>query len=278
MKPDRVVVGTSNAYAEKAMRDLYEPFLRSGNPMFVMDEKSAEITKYAANCFLAMRISFMNELSGYCEAIGADIENVRIGIGSDNRIGKRFLFAGIGYGGSCFPKDVKALLYSTDLAGTPLGIIHAVEAANTFQTDRFILNIINRLGNLKGVKIAIWGLAFKPNTDDVREAPAYRIIDSLLNQEANIHVYDPEAMPNTKDIYADRLHYGTNSYDILKDAAVLIIATEWNEFRKPDFALMKQHMSMPIIFDGRNLYEPNSIADLGFEYHSIGRKIVGSLQ
>lgn len=278
MKPDRVVVGTSNAYAEKAMKDLYEPFLRSGNPMYVMDEKSAEITKYAANCFLAMRISFMNELSGYCEAIGADIENVRIGIGSDTRIGKRFLFAGIGYGGSCFPKDVKALLYSTDSVGTPLGIIHAVEAANTFQTDRFILNIINRLGNLKGIKIAVWGLAFKPNTDDVREAPAYRIIDSLLKQEANIHVYDPEAMPNTKHIYADTLVYGSNSYEILIDAAVLIIATEWNEFRKPDFALMKHHMAMPIIFDGRNLYEPNAIAELGFEYHSIGRKIVGSLQ
>ena len=275
MKPDRVVVGTSNERAEDEMRDLYEPFLRSGNPIYVMDEKSAEITKYAANCFLAMRISFMNELSEYCETIGADIENIRIGIGSDSRIGKRFLFAGIGYGGSCFPKDVKALLHSTDAVGTPLGIIHAVEEANARQINRFVEKIINRLNNPKGAKIALWGLSFKPNTDDVREAPAYTIIDRLLEVGANISAYDPEAMPNTKSIYGDAIHYANSAYDTLKDADVLIIATEWNEFRKPDFSVLRASLKQPLIFDGRNLFDPETIASEGFEYHSIGRLATG---
>ena len=275
MKPDRVVVGTSNERAEDEMRDLYEPFLRSGNPIYVMDEKSAEITKYAANCFLAMRISFMNELSEYCETIGADIENIRIGIGSDSRIGKRFLFAGIGYGGSCFPKDVKALLHSTDAVGTPLGIIHAVEEANARQINRFVEKIINRLNNPKGAKIALWGLSFKPNTDDVREAPAYTIIDRLLEVGANISAYDPEAIPNTKSIYGDAIHYANSAYDTLKDADVLIIATEWNEFRKPDFSVLRASLKQPLIFDGRNLFDPETIASEGFEYHSIGRLATG---
>lgn len=275
MKPDRVVVGTSNERAEDEMRDLYEPFLRSGNPIYVMDEKSAEITKYAANCFLAMRISFMNELSEYCEIIGADIENIRIGIGSDSRIGKRFLFAGIGYGGSCFPKDVKALLHSTDAVGSPLGIIHAVEAANARQINRFVEKIINRLNSAKDAKIALWGLSFKPNTDDVREAPAYTIIDRLLEVGANISAYDPEAMPNTKSIYGDAIHYANSAYDTLKDADVLIIATEWNEFRKPDFSVLRASMKQSLIFDGRNLFDPDSVASEGFEYHSIGRLATG---
>lgn len=275
MKPDRVVVGTSNERAEDEMRDLYEPFMRSGNPIYVMDEKSAEITKYAANCFLAMRISFMNELSEYCEIIGADIENIRIGIGSDSRIGKRFLFAGIGYGGSCFPKDVKALLHSTDAVGSPLGIIHAVEAANARQINRFVEKIINRLNSAKDAKIALWGLSFKPNTDDVREAPAYTIIDRLLEVGANISAYDPEAMPNTKTIYGDAIHYATSAYDTLKDADVLIIATEWNEFRKPDFSVLRASMKQSLIFDGRNLFDPDSVASEGFEYHSIGRLATG---
>ena len=275
MKPDRVVVGTSNERAEDEMRDLYEPFLRSGNPIYVMDEKSAEITKYAANCFLAMRISFMNELSEYCEIIGADIENIRIGIGSDSRIGKRFLFSGIGYGGSCFPKDVKALLHSTDAVGAPLGNIHAVEAANARQINRFVEKIINRLNSAKDAKIALWGLSFKPNTDDVREAPAYTIIDRLLEVGANISAYDPEAMPNTKSIYGDAIHYANSAYDTLKDADVLIIATEWNEFRKPDFSVLRASMKQSLIFDGRNLFDPDSVASEGFEYHSIGRLATG---
>ncbi len=275
MKPDRVVVGTSNERAEDVMRDLYEPFLRSGNPIYVMDEKSAEITKYAANCFLAMRISFMNELSAYCETIGADIENIRIGIGSDSRIGKRFLFAGIGYGGSCFPKDVKALIHSTDAVGTPLGIIHAVEEANARQINRFVDKIINRIVIIKGARIALWGLSFKPNTDDVREAPAYTIIDRLLNEGASIAVYDPEAMPNTKSIYGDSLHYANSAYDAVTDADVLIIATEWNEFRKPDYSILRSSMKQTLIFDGRNLFDPETIASEGFEYHSIGRVATG---
>jgi UDPglucose 6-dehydrogenase len=222
-----------------------------------------------------MRISFMNELSEYCETIGADIENIRIGIGSDSRIGKRFLFAGIGYGGSCFPKDVKALLHSTDAVGTPLGIIHAVEEANARQINRFVEKIINRLNNPKGAKIALWGLSFKPNTDDVREAPAYTIIDRLLEVGANISAYDPEAIPNTKSIYCDAIHYANSAYDTLKDADVLIIATEWNEFRKPDFSVLRASLKQPLIFDGRNLFDPETIASEGFEYHSIGRLATG---
>ena len=276
MKPDRVVVGTSNHKAEHIMRDLYEPFLRSGNPIYVMDEKSAEITKYAANCFLAMRISFMNELSEYCETIGADIENVRIGIGSDSRIGKRFLFAGIGYGGSCFPKDVKALIHSTDAVGTPLGIIHAVEEANAKQIHRFIEKVIHRIPEINGVKIALWGLSFKPNTDDVREAPAYTIIDKLLEKGATISAYDPEAMPNTKAIYGEAIHFAHSAYDTLQDADALIIATEWNEFRKPDFSVLRKSMKHHLIFDGRNLFDPEVIASEGFEYHSIGRLASGN--
>ncbi|MEY3313568.1 MAG: UDP-glucose dehydrogenase family protein [Ignavibacteria bacterium] len=275
MKPDRVVVGTSNPKAEHVMRDIYEPFLRSGNPIYVMDEKSAEITKYAANCFLAMRISFMNELSAYCETIGADIENVRIGIGSDSRIGKRFLFAGIGYGGSCFPKDVKALLHSTDAVGTPLGIIHAVEDANARQIQRFVEKVIDRVPIIKGAKIALWGLSFKPNTDDVREAPAYTIIDRLLEKGAHISAYDPEAIPNTKTIYGDSIQFASSAYGTLQDADVLIIATEWNEFRKPDFAVLRKTMKHHLIFDGRNLFDPEIIASEGFEYHSIGRLASG---
>jgi UDPglucose 6-dehydrogenase len=279
MKPDRVVVGTADPYAEKVMRELYEPFLRSGNPIYVMDEKSAEITKYAANCFLAMRISFMNELSAYCEQIGADIENVRIGIGSDSRIGKRFLFAGIGYGGSCFPKDVKALLHSTDAAGTPLGIIHAVEQANYRQSDRFIQRISQRLDdNLQGKKFALWGLAFKPNTDDVREAPAYRIIDALLKAGATICAYDPEAKQNTQALYGDSIQYASDPYSALDAADALIIATEWNEFRQPDLQEVKTRLKMPIIFDGRNLYDTQLFAGTGIEYHSIGRPQAGSIQ
>lgn len=274
MKPDRVVVGTSSKSAEAVMRDLYEPFVRSGNPVYVMDEKSAEITKYAANCFLAMRISFMNDLSNYCELVGADIENVRIGIGSDSRIGKRFLFAGIGYGGSCFPKDVKALIHSTDAAERPLKIMKAVEEVNHQQIERFINRITDRFGSVSGRKFALWGLAFKPDTDDTRESPAFRIIDSLLEAGASVTAYDPEATANSERRYGNSVAFATSALDALSGADALIIATEWQEFRKPDFSRIKNILNEPIIFDGRNLYELTAMETAGIEYHSIGRRTI----
>lgn len=270
MKPERVIVGTESEYAQVVMRDLYEPFVRSGNPIYFMDEKSAEVSKYAANSFLAMKISFMNDLAAYCEAVGADIENVRTSIGSDSRIGKRFLFSGIGYGGSCFPKDVKALIHSTDNCGTPLKIMHAVEEVNKFQTERFFKRIEKRFKTLKGKHFAIWGLAFKPNTDDVREAPAFKIIDMLLEAGSTVAAFDPEAVENTRKIYGNKISYAKRD-EVLKDADALIICTEWTEFRKPDFEIMKEEMRGRIIFDGRNLYDLNSMRETGFEYYSIGR-------
>jgi UDPglucose 6-dehydrogenase len=274
MKPDRIVVGASDERAIDIMRDLYEPFVRSGNPIFFMDEKSAEITKYAANCYLAMRISFMNELSHYCEKVGADIEQIRMGIGSDSRIGKRFLFAGLGYGGSCFPKDVKALIHSTDAAGATLGLVKAAEEANYHQSERFFTKILTRFDSLEGKRFALWGLAFKPNTDDTREAPAFRLIERLLSAGAAVTAYDPEAMENTKHVFGDRIRYANDSTDCLKGADALIIATEWNEFRSPDFEVLKKSLTMPIIFDGRNLFDPDDIAKTGLEYYSIGRKAI----
>ena len=274
MKPDRIVVGASDERAIEMMRDLYEPFVRSGNPIYFMDEKSAEITKYAANCYLAMRISFMNELSFYCEKVGADIEQIRLGIGSDSRIGKRFLFAGLGYGGSCFPKDVKALIHSTDSAGTTLGLVKAAEEANYRQAERFFTKILSRFGTLEGKKFALWGLAFKPNTDDTREAPAFRLIEQLLAHGATVKAYDPEAMNNTQKVFGGRITYADNSTTCVTDADALIIATEWNEFRSPDFDMLKKTLRLPIIFDGRNLFDPEDMETLGFEYFSIGRKAV----
>jgi UDPglucose 6-dehydrogenase len=273
MKPERVIIGTENEYAREVMRDLYEPFVRSGNPIYFMDEKSAEVSKYAANSFLAMKISFMNDLAAYCEAVGADIENVRTSIGSDSRIGKRFLFSGIGYGGSCFPKDVKALIHSTNSCGTPLKIMQAVEEVNKFQTERFFKRIEERFKNLQGKHFAVWGLAFKPNTDDVREAPAFKIIDMLLEAGAKVAAYDPEAVENTREIYKDKIEFGKRD-EILKDADALVICTEWTEFRKPDFDVMKEEMRQQIIFDGRNLYDLDAMRETGFEYYSIGRAAV----
>lgn len=272
MKPERVVVGTREEEVEKMLCDLYEPFVSNGNPIFVMDEKSAEVTKYAANAFLATKISYMNELSVYCEQVGVDIENVRLGIGSDSRIGKRFIYPGIGYGGSCFPKDVKALAYSAREAGTPLRIIEAVEQVNKEQVQRFTHRIIQRLGtNLSGRKIALWGLAFKPNTDDVREAPAYKIIDMLLDAGAAITCYDPEAMSNTRKIYGERITFASSMYECLSGADALVIATEWNEFRKPDFNRILSLLTQPLIYDGRNIYDPEQMKASGFEYHCVGR-------
>jgi UDPglucose 6-dehydrogenase len=276
MKPDRIVVGTSNNASAETMRDLYEPFTRSGNPIYVLDTKSAEIAKYAANAFLAMRISFMNELSGYCETVGADIESVRMAIGADNRIGKRFLFAGVGYGGSCFPKDVRALKASAEQVGITLGLVAATEEANFRQTERFGNRIITRLGNdLTGKRIAVWGIAFKPNTDDTREAPSFKIIDRLLAAGANVVAYDPEALEGAKSYYGDRfanrLSYGVGMYECVEKADALVIVTEWSEFRKPDMKRLASTMNAPIIFDGRNLFDVQKMADAGFEYHSIGR-------
>jgi UDPglucose 6-dehydrogenase len=273
MIPERVVIGCSSKYVKELMTDLYQPFVRTGNPIIIMDEKSAEITKYAANSFLATKISFMNDLSAYCEKTGADIENIRRGIGSDSRIGKKFLFAGIGFGGSCFPKDVRALLHATDKAGTSLSIVRAAYEVNNQQITRFTTKIINRFGgDVKNKKFAFWGLAFKHNTDDTREAPAFRIINILLEMEASITAYDPEAMDNTKIKFGNSIDYAESMYSAAKDADALIIATEWNVFRNPDFIKLKDKLKNPLIFDGRNLYNPNEMADIGFEYYCVGRK------
>jgi UDPglucose 6-dehydrogenase len=238
-----------------------------------MDEKSAEVTKYAANAFLATKISFMNDLSAYCEKVGANIDSIRLGIGSDDRIGKRFLFAGVGFGGSCFPKDVRAIMFSAEKAGTPLKVVTAAHHANNTQIERFAEMIINKFdGNLKGLKLAVWGLAFKPNTDDTREAPAFVIIERLLAKGAEITAYDPEAIENTKIIFGERIKYAKNMYECLNEASAVIIVTEWNLFRNPDFSRIKSILKNNIIFDGRNLFTLDEMKDLGFEYYSVGRK------
>lgn len=272
LKPDRVVIGTSSERAKNIMEKLYKPFVRQGNPIFYMDEKSAELTKYAANSFLATKISFMNEIANLCELLGADVDKVRIGIGSDTRIGKRFLFPGIGYGGSCFPKDVKALIKSASQVGYDFKILNAVEDVNAVQKTIIIPKVDSYFkGDLKGKKIAIWGLAFKPNTDDIREAPAMYIMDELLAKGASVHAFDPEAMENIRKIYGDKISYGSNNYEVLQDADALIIATEWQVFRNPDFDKMSKLLNNKVIFDGRNLFELEAVKEHGFEYYSIGR-------
>ena len=273
MKPERIVVGTSSEYAKSVIEDLYQPFVWGGNPILFMDEKSAEITKYAANTFLATKISFMNDLSRYCEKVGADIEKIRVGIGSDSRIGKRFLFAGIGYGGSCFPKDVRALIYSAEKAGTPLAIAQATHEVNDRQIYRFVDLIKNKMGNqLEGKRIGMWGLAFKPNTDDTREAPAFNIIEALLEHNCKILAFDPEAVANTKKRFGNSIEYKQSPYNCLDGADALIISTEWSAFKNPDFPKMKTLMNAPIVFDGRNLYELDDMKKQGFEYYCIGRQ------
>ncbi len=272
MKPERVVVGTRSKWAEEIMIELYKPFVRTGNPIIIMDEKSAEVTKYAANAFLATKISFMNDLSAYCEKVGADIDKIRFGLGTDSRIGKLFLFAGIGYGGSCFPKDVRALIYSAEEHNQPLRIVKATMEVNEAQIKRFFGKIKNRFGNLNALKFAIWGLAFKPNTDDVREAPAFKLIDMLLADGATVNVHDPEALENTRRHYGDKLNYFNKMYDAIQDCDALIVVTEWNQFRTPDFNLIASKLKNKIIFDGRNLYSLDNMSELGFEYYSIGRK------
>jgi UDPglucose 6-dehydrogenase len=272
MKPDRVVVGTRSERAKKVMSDLYAPFVRQGNPVIFMDERSSELTKYAANSFLATKISFMNEVAQLCERMGADVDMVRRGIGSDDRIGKRFLFPGIGYGGSCFPKDVQALIMSSDEVKYDFEILKAVEKVNANQKLHLVKKIkVHFKGDLKGKHIALWGLAFKPNTDDIREAPALSIIDALTTMGATIAAYDPEAMPNVKAQIGDKIKYATNQYEALSGADFLIIATEWSEFRTPDFERIEKEIKNKIIFDGRNLFEVSKMKELGYHYESIGR-------
>jgi UDPglucose 6-dehydrogenase len=273
MKPDRVVIGTSDERARKSMESLYKPFVRQGNPIYFMDEKSAELTKYAANSFLATKITFMNEIANFCELVGADVDKVRIGIGSDSRIGKRFLFPGIGYGGSCFPKDVQALAKSGKEMNYEFKILNAVMEVNNEQKTILLPKIKNFFrGNLKGKRIAIWGLAFKPDTDDIREAPALYMIEALLAEGAEICAFDPEAMPNVKRVLGDRIAYASDEYAVLQKADALIICTEWSCFKNPNFVAVKDFMNDPVIFDGRNLYELEDMSQRGIYYSSIGRK------
>ncbi|MBW0161115.1 MAG: UDP-glucose/GDP-mannose dehydrogenase family protein [Sediminibacterium sp. Gen4] len=273
MKPDRVVVGTESERARKIMGDLFAPFVRQGNPIIYMDERSAELTKYAANSFLAMKISFMNEIAQLCERMGADVDMVRKGIGSDERIGKRFLFPGIGYGGSCFPKDVQALIRSSSEVGYQFNILEAVEKVNANQKLHLVHKIAKYFDDqLSGKHFAVWGLSFKPNTDDIREAPSLEMIQALLERGATITAFDPEAMPNVRKQLGDRIQLASNQYDTLHQADALIIATEWSEFRTPDFEMIENKLKQKVIFDGRNLFDVKQMEELGYHYESIGRK------
>jgi UDPglucose 6-dehydrogenase len=273
MKPDRVVIGTEQGDERAAalMRELYGPFTRTGAPILMMDTASAELCKYAANSILASRISFMNEIANVCELVGADVDHVRKAIGSDRRIGTSFLFPGVGYGGSCFPKDVKALLKSSEDRGYDFKILRAVEGANEAQKKRLVEKMEHYFQNLKGKTIALWGLAFKPRTDDMREAPAISIIERLLEHGAKVRAYDPAAAPVAKRIFDSRIELCEKSYDALTGADALAIVTEWNEFREPDFVKMRSLLREPVVFDGRNLYSPEQMRALGFTYFSIGR-------
>lgn len=271
LKPDRVVIGTSSERAIKVMKRLYDPFLRTGNPIYFMDERSAEMTKYAANSYLATRISFMNEIANLCEKVGADVNSVRKGMGSDTRIGKRFLFPGVGFGGSCFPKDVLALSKTAIDNEYEFQILNAVLDVNTIQRERIADKVIAHFDNLEGKTIGIWGLAFKPNTDDIREAPALYTIDKLLSKGAKIKAFDPEAMNNIKEIYGDRIELASDQYEAIIDVDALAIMTEWSVFRTPSFKTMKKLMKDTVIFDGRNLYDLESMKEEGFVYESIGR-------
>ncbi len=275
MKPDRVVIGTTSPKARKVMEALYAPFVRQGNPIIFMDDRSAELTKYAANSFLATKITFMNEIANLCELLGADVDSVRKGVGTDNRIGKRFLFPGIGYGGSCFPKDVQALAKSSKDAKYDFKILNAVMEVNDAQKTRLIPRIKEYFkGNLTGKTIAIWGLAFKPHTDDIREAPALYNIEALLSEGAKLKVHDPEGMENVKKVIGDKVVYCETPYEAAQDADAIFIATEWPEFRTPDFEKLSSILKNKVIFDGRNVYDLTNMKELGFSYFSIGREVV----
>ena len=277
MKPDRVVIGTKSEKAKKIMSDLYAPFVRQGNPIYFMDERSSELTKYAANAFLATKITFMNEIANLCERVGANVDSVRIGIGSDDRIGKRFLFAGIGYGGSCFPKDVQALAKTSNEYNYDFQILNSVMTVNEKQKTSIVEKIKSFYNNqLEGKKFALWGLAFKPDTDDIREAPALYIIRELLAAGAKISTFDPEAMENVKKQLGDTIEYSNDQYETLNGADALIIATEWSVFRTPDFDKINGLMKSKVIFDGRNLYDLQRMNELGYYYNSVGRDVVKS--
>ncbi|MEM6299413.1 MAG: UDP-glucose/GDP-mannose dehydrogenase family protein [Bacteroidota bacterium] len=276
MKPDRVVIGTSSEKAKTLLSRLYAPFVRQGNPVIFMDERSAEMTKYAANSYLATRISFMNEIANLCERTGANVDMVRVGMGSDTRIGKRFLFPGVGYGGSCFPKDVQALAKTAKEYDYEFKILNSVMNVNRIQKHILVEKMEKKFGNLKGLNVGMWGLAFKPNTDDIREAPALSIIDDLLEAGASIKAFDPEAMENVSRTYGDKITFVKDPYEAVADVDVLAIATEWSVFRTPNFNKLKELMKQHIIFDGRNLYELDQIRELGtFYYESIGRPVIG---
>jgi UDPglucose 6-dehydrogenase len=271
MKPDRIVIGSSSPRAAAAMKALYEPFVRNGNPIFLMDERSAEMTKYAANAFLATKITFMNEIANLCEHLGANVDQVRLGTGSDRRIGKQFLYAGIGYGGSCFPKDVQALYQMASAKSYPFRVLEAVMEVNERQRTILLPRLKAYLGPLKGRRIALWGMAFKANTDDVRESASHALIRALLAEGAVVTGFDPEAMAATHGIFGEAISYAPDAYEALKEAEALVICTEWNAFRSPDFEAMKRLLRRPAVFDGRNLYDPERMAEMGFDYFSIGR-------
>ena len=273
MKPDRVVIGVApgDERAAALMKELYGPFTRTGAPIMMMDTASAELSKYAANSILASRISFMNEVANLCELVGADVDQVRRAIGSDRRIGSSFLFPGVGYGGSCFPKDVKALAKSARDHGYDFRILQAVESVNNRQKERLVAKMLAYFGSLKGKTIAVWGLAFKPRTDDMREAPAIVIIEGLLAEGAIVRAHDPEATNTAKSLFGDRIAFCGKSYDALEGADALAVVTEWNTFREPDFKLMRERMRSPVVFDGRNIYSPEHMRALGFTYFSMGR-------
>ena len=272
LKPDRVVIGSDSQRATDIMQELYSPFLRTGNPVIIMDVKSAEMTKYAANSFLAVKISYANEIANICEKVGADAEMVRIGMCSDKRIGQQFLFPGLGYGGSCFPKDVKALLKTAKDSGCGYEIIEAADKVNKKQRKLFLQKIYNHFGeNLTGKTFAVWGLAFKPKTNDMREAPAITIINDLLDKGAKVQAYDPKAFDCAELIFGNKITYAKSSYDALKDADALLLLTEWNEFRRPDFEKIKSLLKQPVIFDGRNQYNGARLIQKGFSYYQVGK-------
>jgi UDPglucose 6-dehydrogenase len=271
MKPDRVVIGAEDARAQEVMLELYSPFTRTGAPIMIMDCASAELTKYAANAMLATRISFMNEVANVCELVGADVDQVRKAIGADRRIGAAFLFPGVGYGGSCFPKDVQAMMRFASDKHYDFQILQAVESVNGAQKSRLVTKMKKHFGGLKGKTVAVWGLAFKPKTDDMREAPSVPLIESLLAAGAAVQAHDPEAMKVARGIFGSKITYANNNYDALKGADCLAIVTEWNEFRRPDFERMRSLMRSPVIFDGRNLFTPDQMKQSGFVYYSIGR-------
>jgi UDPglucose 6-dehydrogenase len=275
MKPERVVIGIESPRAEKILRELYRPFVLSGNPILAMDRRSAELTKYACNVMLALRISFMNEVAALCDKCGADVDHVRLGMGLDSRIGKRFLFSGIGYGGSCFPKDVRALVQSGEEFGAPQQLGNMAHLVNDAQKKVLVQKVLSHFENdLKGRHFALWGLAFKPGTDDMREAPSLVIIEELLQRGATVSAYDPEAMGTAKVLLGDTILWAQNAYEACENADALLIATEWNSFREPDWKALKQTLKNPIVFDGRNIYSPEAVREQGFTYYSIGRPVI----